>query len=157
SGGELLQPGGQKKRKGIYPGLFLLGIHDRLTPKLASEISLTAVIVGSYAEARQVMEYSLTSRGYATPADVTFNVRSCRPGLKDTIFPRHCPVAGLLFPWTEAVFGYGKRNEGRKQKDYQHLRRDSRKIRQLRRPMQMVHSGAFAELGDLITRTFVPA
>ncbi|MCI5161368.1 MAG: hypothetical protein D3917_04955, partial [Candidatus Electrothrix sp. AX5] len=46
----------RKKRNGIYPGLFLLGIHDRLTPKLASEISSIAVIVGSYAEARQVME-----------------------------------------------------------------------------------------------------
>jgi phage terminase Nu1 subunit (DNA packaging protein) len=46
----------RKKRNGIYPGLFLLGIHDRLTPKLASEISSTAVIVGSYAEARQVMK-----------------------------------------------------------------------------------------------------
>ncbi|MCI5125915.1 MAG: hypothetical protein D3925_15950, partial [Candidatus Electrothrix sp. AR5] len=32
-----------------------LGIHDRLTPKLASEISSIAAIVGSYAEARQVM------------------------------------------------------------------------------------------------------
>jgi hypothetical protein len=46
----------RQKRKGIYPGLFLLGIHDRLTPKFASEISSTAVIVGSYAEARQVMK-----------------------------------------------------------------------------------------------------
>lgn len=45
----------RKKRNGIYPGLFLLGIHDRLTPKLASEISSIAVIVGSYAEARQVL------------------------------------------------------------------------------------------------------
>jgi len=46
----------RKKRSGIYPSLFLLGIHDRLTPKLASEISSTSVIVGSYAEARQVMK-----------------------------------------------------------------------------------------------------
>lgn len=46
----------KKKRSGMYPSLFLLGIHDRLTPKLASEISSIAVIVGSYAEARQVME-----------------------------------------------------------------------------------------------------
>ncbi|MCI5146955.1 MAG: hypothetical protein D3923_15895, partial [Candidatus Electrothrix sp. AR3] len=46
----------RQKRKGIYPGLFLLGIHDRLTPKLASEISSISVIVGSYAEARQVMK-----------------------------------------------------------------------------------------------------
>lgn len=45
-----------RKRRGLFPGLFLLGIHDRLTPKLASEVSSTAVIVGSYAEARQVME-----------------------------------------------------------------------------------------------------
>ena len=36
--------------------MFLLGIHDRLTPKLASEISSISVIVGSYAEARQVMK-----------------------------------------------------------------------------------------------------
>ena len=46
----------RQKRSGIYPGLFLLGIHDRLTPKIASEISSIAVIVGSYDEARQVME-----------------------------------------------------------------------------------------------------
>ena len=46
----------RKKRSGMYPSLFLLGIHDRLTPKLASEISSTSVIVGSYAEARQVMK-----------------------------------------------------------------------------------------------------
>jgi hypothetical protein len=46
----------RKKRSGIYPGLFLSGIHDRLTPKLASEISSTSVIVGSYAEARQVLK-----------------------------------------------------------------------------------------------------
>ena len=46
----------KKKRKGIYPGLFLLGIHDRLTPKLASEISSSAVIVGSYAEAQQLLK-----------------------------------------------------------------------------------------------------
>jgi len=46
----------RKKRNGIYPGLFLLGIHDRLTPKLASEISSTSVIVGSYAEAQQVLK-----------------------------------------------------------------------------------------------------
>jgi hypothetical protein len=47
----------EKKRRGIYPGLFLPGIHDRLTPKPASEISSTAVIVGSYAEARRVLKY----------------------------------------------------------------------------------------------------
>lgn len=45
-----------KRRRGLFPGLFLLGIHERLTSKLASEVSSTAVIVGSYAEARQVMK-----------------------------------------------------------------------------------------------------
>ena len=46
----------RKKRSGIYPGLFLLGIHDRLTPKLASEISSSAVLVGSYAETQQILK-----------------------------------------------------------------------------------------------------
>lgn len=46
----------KKKRKGIYPGLILLGIHDHITPNLASEISCTSVIVGSLNEARQVLE-----------------------------------------------------------------------------------------------------
>lgn len=45
----------RNKRKGLFPGLFLLGIHDHLTPKLASEISSIGVIVASYEEARQVL------------------------------------------------------------------------------------------------------
>lgn len=54
----------RQKRSGIYPGLFLLGIHDRLTPKIASEISSIAVIVGSYDEARQVMELIISYPTY---------------------------------------------------------------------------------------------
>ena len=45
-----------KKRKGIYPALFLLGIHDRLTPRLASEISSLAVIAASFKEAQQILK-----------------------------------------------------------------------------------------------------
>ncbi|MGB5686464.1 MAG: hypothetical protein WBM35_11670 [Candidatus Electrothrix sp.] len=62
----------RKKRNGIYPGLFLLGIHDRLTPKLASEISSIAVIVGSYAEARQVM------KGNGISLDIKKICNTCR-------------------------------------------------------------------------------
>jgi hypothetical protein len=35
--------------------LFLFGIHDRLTPGLASEISLMAVVLSSFEEARQIL------------------------------------------------------------------------------------------------------
>lgn len=49
----------RKKKKtvkhGFYPGLFLFGIHDRLTPGLASEISLMAVVLSSFEEARQIL------------------------------------------------------------------------------------------------------
>ena len=49
-----------------------MGIHDRLTPKLASEISSIAVIVGSYAEARQVM------KGNGIPLDIKRICNTCR-------------------------------------------------------------------------------
>jgi hypothetical protein len=45
-----------KNRTGLYPGLFLLGIHDHCTPLLASEISVMATILSSLQEARQVLE-----------------------------------------------------------------------------------------------------
>jgi hypothetical protein len=45
-----------KKRNGLYPGLFLLGIHDHCTPLLASEVSAMATILSSFQEARQVLE-----------------------------------------------------------------------------------------------------
>ena len=47
---------GKKKRyPGLYPGLLVLGIHERCTPGLASEISLLAGMLGSLEEARQVL------------------------------------------------------------------------------------------------------
>ena len=41
---------------GFYPGLFLFGIHDHLTPRLGSEISIMATIVSSFQEASQVLK-----------------------------------------------------------------------------------------------------
>ena len=52
------QKGGRRGR-GLYPGLLVLGIHDRCTPGLASEVSQLSAILGSLEEARGV----LSSRG----------------------------------------------------------------------------------------------
>ncbi len=46
---------GNKRYPGFYPGLVMLGIHERCTPGLASEISLLAGMLGSLEEARQVL------------------------------------------------------------------------------------------------------
>jgi hypothetical protein len=45
----------KKNRRGCYPGLIVMGIHDRCTPECASEISQLAVILSSFAEAEQVL------------------------------------------------------------------------------------------------------
>jgi len=50
-----------KRYAGVYAGLVLLGIYDRCTPALASEVSLLAAMLGSLDEARDV----LTQRGVA--------------------------------------------------------------------------------------------
>ena len=50
-----------KRYAGLYAGLVLLGIHDRCTPALAAEISLSAAMLGSLDEARDV----LAQRGVA--------------------------------------------------------------------------------------------
>jgi hypothetical protein len=46
----------KKKKSGLYPALFLLGIHDRCTPCLASEISCMATALGSFKETSQVLK-----------------------------------------------------------------------------------------------------
>ena len=61
------QKGGRRGR-GLYPGLVLLGIDDRCTPGLASEVSQLSAILGSLDEARSV----LSSRG------VELNVKTVR-------------------------------------------------------------------------------
>jgi hypothetical protein len=50
-----------KRDVGVYAGLVLLGIYDRCTPALASEVSLLAAMLGSLAEAQDV----LAARGVA--------------------------------------------------------------------------------------------
>ena len=47
--------GSGQRRRGLYPGLALLGIYDRCTPGLASEVSQLSAIVGSLDEARSVV------------------------------------------------------------------------------------------------------
>src|SRR5262247_1322963 len=44
-----------KRYAGVYAGLVLLGIYDRCTPGLASEVSLLAAMLGSLAEAQDVL------------------------------------------------------------------------------------------------------
>ena len=44
-----------KRYAGVYVGLVLLGIYDRCTPALASEVSLLAAMLGSLAEAQDVL------------------------------------------------------------------------------------------------------
>jgi hypothetical protein len=53
-----------RRSKGIYPELYLLGIHDHCTPFLASEIAQAAAALCSFEEARHMIE----SRG--CPLDV---------------------------------------------------------------------------------------
>ena len=47
---------GSKRGRGVYPGLVLLGIPQRCTPGLASEVSQLAALLGSLEEARGVLE-----------------------------------------------------------------------------------------------------
>src|SRR5213596_2410741 len=44
-----------KRYAGVYAGLVLLGIYDRCTPALASEVSLCAAMLGSLDEAQAVL------------------------------------------------------------------------------------------------------
>ena len=41
--------------KGVYAGLVLLGIHERCTPSLASQVGILAATLSSFAEAQQVL------------------------------------------------------------------------------------------------------
>ncbi len=43
-------------KKGCYPGLVLLGIHEGYTPLVASEVSMMPVILGSFKEAQKILK-----------------------------------------------------------------------------------------------------
>lgn len=45
----------KKRYAGLYPGLMLLGIFERCTPALTSEVGQMVVLLGSFAEAQQVL------------------------------------------------------------------------------------------------------
>ena len=45
----------RRRSKGYYPGLILLGIHDRCTPELASEISMACAALCSFEEAQHML------------------------------------------------------------------------------------------------------
>ncbi len=51
-----IQKSTQKKGRGWYPSLILLGIHDRCTPALSSEISLLSSALCSFKEAQNLLE-----------------------------------------------------------------------------------------------------
>ena len=51
---------GKKKRPGLYPGLILLGIHERCSPALISEVSKLSAALSSFEEVEQV----LADRGF---------------------------------------------------------------------------------------------
>lgn len=44
-----------KRYKGVYPGLILLGIHDRCTPGLRAMVSAWAALLSSFQEVSQVL------------------------------------------------------------------------------------------------------
>ena len=46
---------GKRRYRGYYLGLLLLGIHERCSPGFAAEVSLLAAMLGSLAEATQVL------------------------------------------------------------------------------------------------------
>ena len=62
----------KKRKKGLYPGLYLLGIHDHCTPGLASDISIASAALCSYEEAMHMLE----SRGCC------LNIKPIRNALK---------------------------------------------------------------------------
>jgi len=60
----------KKNRVGLYPELILLGVHDRCTPRLASEVSLSTVAMSSFEEA----EKALADRGICLDVSAIRNI-----------------------------------------------------------------------------------
>ena len=65
--------GGRTKRGvGLYPGLAVLGIQDRCTPGLASEVSQLSAILGSLEEARAVLSGHGVSLNIKTVRSISY-------------------------------------------------------------------------------------
>ncbi|MCP4020405.1 MAG: hypothetical protein GY729_01065, partial [Desulfobacteraceae bacterium] len=68
---------GKKKRNGCYAGLLLLGINERCTPGLTSEVSMMAAAMGSLDEARKMLEERGIKLDIKTLRSLTYRF-SCR-------------------------------------------------------------------------------
>lgn len=68
---------GKKKRNGCYAGLLLLGINDRCTPGLISEVSMMSAAMGSLEEARKMLEERGIKLNIKTLRSLTYRF-SCR-------------------------------------------------------------------------------
>lgn len=79
----------KKKGKGIYPALVLMGIHDRCTSGLVSEVSMTSAALCSLDEAREVLK----GRG------IKLNIKTIR-----NIVKRFSSRARLLQKHDDTVF-----------------------------------------------------
>lgn len=79
-----------RKGKGLYPSLYLLGIHERCTPLLAGEVAQASAALASFEEARVM----LSGRGCA------LNIKTIRKIAKE--FARRaqlsCKMDGLPLP-----------------------------------------------------------
>src|SRR3989449_7983039 len=89
-----------KRDAGVYAGLVLLGIYDRCTPALASEVSLLAAMLGSLAEAQDVLAargvaldtktVRLIAYRYAARARLEQQIE--RPAFEDTVAGRRVGI-----------------------------------------------------------------
>jgi len=67
---------GRKKKRnaGLYPGLLLLGVHDRCTPGLISEIGQTVASLGSFEEARHALAGQGVVLDVKTISDIAYRM-----------------------------------------------------------------------------------
>src|SRR5215475_9217006 len=90
-----------KRDAGVYAGLVLLGIYNRCTPALAAEVSLLAAMLGSLAEAQDVLAtrgvkldtktVRLIAYRYATRARLAQQIE--RTAFEDTVAGRRVVIS----------------------------------------------------------------
>jgi len=61
----------RRPRPGLYPALYLSGIHDHCSPALRAEISMMSVILSSFEEARRIVNWQMK--------DAEIRVKSAEP------------------------------------------------------------------------------
>ena len=86
---------GQKRRKGLYPALILLGIHERRTPAASSEIALLATAMGSMKEAAHMFEQLGRTLDVKTIRSICYRyARRARSAIKAEAFALAETVSG---------------------------------------------------------------